>query len=109
MLNCVCRLADVSTMMCHELSIESDEYVLYCVCLFFFVISSFSDLSSVMSSEQDGDSDEETLDAMEYTEAMELDTEDPDVTVNDDHTVDDVQEYMIQIAIIVRPRVHNNI
>ena len=45
-----------------------------------------------MSSEQDGDSDEETLDAMEYTETMELDTEDPDVTVNDDHTDDDVQE-----------------
>ena len=63
----------------------------YTVCGCFFVISSFSDLSGVMSSEQDGDSDEETLDAMEYTEAM-VDTEDPDVTVNDDHTVDDVQE-----------------
>ena len=58
-----------------------------------FVISSFSDLSSVMSSEQDGDSDEETLDAMEYADAMELpDTGDPDVTVNDDQIGYDIQE-----------------
>ena len=91
MLNCVWRLADVSAMMCHELAIKSNEYVLYCVWLF-FANSSFSDLSSVMSSEQDEDSDEETLDAMECTETMELDTEDPDATVNDDHIVDDVQE-----------------
>ena len=53
----------------------------------------FSDLSTVELSDQDGDSDEETLDAMECAEAMELpDTEDPDVTVNDDYTVNDVQE-----------------
>ena len=33
-----------------------------------------------------------TLRQWEYTETMELDCEDPDVTVNDDHSVDDVQE-----------------
>jgi len=69
--------------MCDELATESDGYiVIFLLPAFVFI----SDLDSVVSSDQDGNTDEETFDA------TELDATDPDVTVNDDNIVIDTQE-----------------
>jgi len=68
----------------------------YTLCTYPFAISSFSDLSRVVSCQVNRMGTQTKRHLMQWntlSDAMELsDTEDPDVTVNDGQIVDDVRE-----------------